>query len=877
MTSSEMSLGSEHVQRLLQCAVCLERFKQPKILPCQHTFCLTPCLEGLVDRRTRSIRCPECRADHFVPRNGVTSFPNNLTVIGFLELSGSSGRALENMSRSEAGEVLQTSRIRELLQPQRASSPQQIPQDAAGAEGPGCAVCRNEGRITRCCHCDQLVCEICRRGHMQQYAIIIMLSQQVRADVTRMISQVRRGMPHISEQIIAIGRKGSQLQSNCESVKVEITEALEKHIRELKIRERTLREDVDTFLAGELRNLRTHQENAEVEIASLTSFCDTAESFLSTGRPVPEGDLVEMRGQCFEHLENVQCYEDGTIRPPNVKQIQASLESPFLSSTISNFGDLVITTRANQTQRHTSVDERLEPVHRSLTSLLPQGNVSASRLSDAYQGEVRALSVSPRSTFLSTLMDSSALDESSQTDPRTLASSPGVSQRQLSSPNRTSQEEEPPADNSRWNLALQPTHPHRRSRYERRSDTRITSTPGGRLQTLSQMRDRTRHLSLGALPATNEYSEENTPERDTEGPVGRSFNRPATNEDREEVSPGGDLSVTFPGARSYNFLPSTLRYNASAADAGDSQSDPVSGFNSNSPSIYVNTPRNKYNQKGTAVVRFGQRGNEPASFTWPRGVSVSPLDDNIYVSDSSNHRVQVFDNSGKFLKTFGQYGQSEGEFDCLAGVAINGLGQVIIADRYNHRVQVFDRNGRFQSAFGCEGSGEGQLNYPWGVACDNMGFIYVCDKENHRIQVFQSNGNFVRMFGHFGSRPGQFENPHYIAVSPDNKVYISDSSNHRIQVFSMYGDFLFAFGSCGVLRGQMKFPRGIAIDNQGFVVVADSGNNRIQIFRADGRFYSMFGSWGNENGQFKGLEGLTILANGNVVVSDRENHRIQIF
>jgi hypothetical protein len=79
--------------------------------------------------------------------------------------------------------------------------------------------------------------------------------------------------------------------------------------------------------------------------------------------------------------------------------------------------------------------------------------------------------------------------------------------------------------------------------------------------------------------------------------------------------------------------------------------------------------------------------------------------------------------------------QGEGEFDCLAGITVNGLGQIIIADRYNHRIQIFDRGGNFQRAFGSEGVSDGELNYPWGVACDNMGFIYVCDKENHRIQV----------------------------------------------------------------------------------------------------------------------------------------------
>lgn len=51
-------------------------------------------------------------------------------------------------------------------------------------------------------------------------------------------------------------------------------------------------------------------------------------------------------------------------------------------------------------------------------------------------------------------------------------------------------------------------------------------------------------------------------------------------------------------------------------------------------------------------------------------------------------RTKVFDNRGSILKDFGSYGNSEGEFDCLAGVAVNRIGQYIIADRYNHRIQV---------------------------------------------------------------------------------------------------------------------------------------------------------------------------------------------
>ncbi|CAD6208110.1 GSCOCG00010373001-RA-CDS [Cotesia congregata] len=294
------------------------------------------------------------------------------------------------------------------------------------------------------------------------------------------------------------------------------------------------------------------------------------------------------------------------------------------------------------------------------------------------------------------------------------------------------------------------------------------------------------------------------------------------------------------------------------------------------PAVAGSSTRNQYLLKRKQLLKFGMRGSGAGCFTWPRGLAVGP-DNSIVVADSSNHRVQVFDGNGNFVKEFGTYGSGEGEFDCLAGVAVNRIGQFIIADRYNHRIQVLDPSGRFLRAFGSQGTGDGRFNYPWGITTDALGFIYVCDKENHRVQVFQSDGTFVGKFSSCGSGRGQLEHPHYIAVSNTNRVIVSDSNNHRIQIFDVGGRVLTAFGSEGSDDGQFKFPRGVAVDDQGYIIVADSGNNRIQIFTPDGLFLRAFGNWGSGDAEFKGLEGVAVTSVGNIVVCDRENHRVQIF
>ncbi|XP_029846349.2 RING finger protein nhl-1 isoform X1 [Ixodes scapularis] len=345
----------------------------------------------------------------------------------------------------------------------------------------------------------------------------------------------------------------------------------------------------------------------------------------------------------------------------------------------------------------------------------------------------------------------------------------------------------------------------------------------------------------------------------------------------------GGSSASGPGGKNVSRSRSShVVYNRSGSEENSSDDEvPVRGRDGSSSrhdGQYggYGFPRSMYLQKRRMQLKIGTRGTEPGCFTWPRGVAVGP-DNSIVVADSSNHRVQVFDSSGRFQHEFGTYGSSEGEFDCLAGVAVNRIGQFIVSDRYNHRIQIFDPSGRFLRSFGCEGRVDARFNYPWGITTDSLGFIYVCDKENHRVQVFQSDGTFVGKFGSLGSRPGHLEHPHYVAVSNTNRVIVSDSNNHRIQIFDVNGRSLSTFGSEGSDDGQFKFPRGVAVDDQGYIMVGDSGNNRIQIFHPDGSFLRAFGQWGSGDGEFKGLEGIAVMPNGSIVVCDRENHRIQVF
>ena len=66
----------KQLNELFRCEICSNQLNEPKILPCNHAFCLKPCLISLIDYRNKNIKCPKCLKSHTMPRNGIESYPD---------------------------------------------------------------------------------------------------------------------------------------------------------------------------------------------------------------------------------------------------------------------------------------------------------------------------------------------------------------------------------------------------------------------------------------------------------------------------------------------------------------------------------------------------------------------------------------------------------------------------------------------------------------------------------------------------------------------------------------------------------------------------------------------------------------------------------
>ena len=180
----------------------------------------------------------------------------------------------------------------------------------------------------------------------------------------------------------------------------------------------------------------------------------------------------------------------------------------------------------------------------------------------------------------------------------------------------------------------------------------------------------------------------------------------------------------------------------------------------------------------------GTEGSGPLQFNGPMGITVHPHTGKVYVADSDNHRIQILNSDLTYADSFGRKGSHNGELHSPSDIATDREGNVYVADYHSDRIQVFTVNGEYLRQFGKEGEGEGELNVPVSIAIDSGNVVYVGEHGNSRISIFSTNGEFIKSFGRKGKGPVEFDRPYGLAVDKKGTLYVSDCGNNRIQIFN---------------------------------------------------------------------------------------------
>jgi sugar lactone lactonase YvrE len=251
----------------------------------------------------------------------------------------------------------------------------------------------------------------------------------------------------------------------------------------------------------------------------------------------------------------------------------------------------------------------------------------------------------------------------------------------------------------------------------------------------------------------------------------------------------------------------------------------------------------------------------------------------VYVADTINSRILVFNEGGKTVNTFGKEGNGPGRLSAPMALTVDTeRDRVYVADSSNYRIQIFKMNGEFVETIDLNkdmATSERKVR-PIGIAVNSKGNIYISDADNNFIRIYSSDGTMINKFGGFGNNDGQFAIPVGLAIDNQDRVYAVDMNNSRFQIFDESGKFISKIGERGDVKGNFMRPKDIWVDENGLIYVSDGATLVIQVFDPHGKLIGVVGSEKDVNLQFASPFGLSV-ANKNLYVMDRWRNSIRVY
>lgn len=293
---------------------------------------------------------------------------------------------------------------------------------------------------------------------------------------------------------------------------------------------------------------------------------------------------------------------------------------------------------------------------------------------------------------------------------------------------------------------------------------------------------------------------------------------------------------------------------------------------------------------------YGPGRGEFPRFKDPMAVATDE-NNNIYVSDTGNNRVVVFDSDGEFMFEFGSKGVANpmpgskadwapGKFSFPYGIDVESeTGNIFVADMINKRIQIFDRNGKFLDWFPKKKMTGGFAAdvFPTDIAVEK-GKVYVCNP--YQVLIFTTKGELIKQIGMPGDtndkKIPRFDRLNGIDVGPDGTIYAADSNNLRIQAIDPNGKVKWIVGEpskAGAEISQEKrvfgLPRNVSVGPDGNVYVADPFHFQIKVFAPDGKQLASMGKQGTEDGNFDFPNGIELTKDKVIYVVDKGSARVQ--
>ncbi|NXU49043.1 TRIM2 protein, partial [Turnix velox] len=716
-------------KQFLICSICLDRYKNPKVLPCLHTFC-ERCLQNYIPAHSLTLSCPVCRQTSILPEKGVSALQNNFFITNLMDV----------LQRTPENSIEESS-ILETVTAVAAGKPLSCP--------------NHDGHVMEfyCQSCETAMCRECTEGEHAEHPTVPLkdVVEQHKASLQVQLDAVNKRLPEIDSALHFISEIIHQLTNQKASIVDDIHSTFDELQKTLNVRKSVLLMELEVNYGLKHKVLQTQLDTLLEGQESIKSCSNFTAQALNHGT---ETEVLLVKKQMSDKL-NELAERDFPLQPRENDQLDFIVETEGLKKSIHNLGTILTTNAVASETVATGEGLRQtvigQPMSVTITTKDKDGELCKS--GNAYL-------TAELSTPDGSVADGEILDNKNGTYEFLY----------------TVQKE------GDFTLSLRLYDQHIKGspfklKVVRSAD--VSPTTEGvkrRVKSPGSGHVKQKAVKRPASMYSTGKRKENPIEDDLIFRVGTKGRNKGefTNLQGVAASTNGKILIADSNNQCVQCLVQPGHQHLQRGGIHNCSGQPVPVFHHPHCKEFLSYVKSKSTPFQFTSAKIGS-----GKLMGPKGVSVD-RNGHIIVVDNKACCVFIFQPNGKIVTRFGSRGNGDKQFAGPHFAAVNSNNEIIITDFHNHSVKVFNQEGEFILKFGSNGEGNGQFNAPTGVAVDSNGNIIVADWGNSRIQVFDGSGSFL---SYINTSADPLYGPQGLALTSDGHVVVADSGNHCFKVY----------------------------------------------------------------------------------------------
>ena len=721
----------------LECSICLDYFKQPKLLPCFHVFCKSPCLEKLVTKDGHSLTCPTCR--HIVPltEKGVAGLQSDFHIDHLFEIRDAFHKAKDDGDTNcdncedvkatgycnDCGDFLcdecesahkrvKLSRNHTIvsLNELKDQVTSLVPIKKAIPECPK----HPENTLKMyCTTCSTLICTDCTvRFHKDHnYDLVVDVIDQHKEELVSSLGPLKKKLACVNQALTDFDKRATKINDQQKEIESDICQEIDEQQVLLAKRKVELENELEMLMQLKHKDLAAQRDPVEITQMKLSSCLEFAERALQTGS---DGEVLEMKVSVLNKIE----------------QLSTDFDSLILSPKIVADVELMLSGKESLQQACRSFLEI--DCGRSLSA--EKSNLTGDGLKNATLREQKTIHFEPISENGHPFRGQFNLQAKLV---------------HLKS-NSTVKCEVNAQENSPYEISYCPVY---RGKHELLITVNEVLVKGSPFSVAVVGLGKPIRVIQGL--------------RKPRGVVVNSKNQLVVVDGNRTcvsvLTPEGDRIQSFGQLRN-------------AFGVTVDQDDNVYVIEQSRCSV------SKFSAEGVLLATTGKKGRGNLEFNNPLDISYNRGDKNLYVIDMGNKRIQVLTTDLTFVGNFGSRGSGDGEFMSPVCAAFDSANNIYVTDLVNRRIQVFDIDGHFLRNFSYKVNGLAQY-LPFAIAIDSNDTVYVSDAIFNRMTAFTPDGVVLTTFGGPKSKEGWFDKFGGFCIDRNDSIIASDCPHNRLQIF----------------------------------------------------------------------------------------------